>query len=226
MSNPFRVVNSDAYVPSIVLGTDVSDTTCMQNVYYAKEGPVEREEPKLLRGVDTVRPCSWVHAEAPAVEYTFRPSEWMPQAPQRSRADLTRQHRADVRVRRALRDAWCDPARARKDLVAAATIYDSLKDEQGLASAFIAHAQTRLGDANLAMSFAKVRSEVTIPSSSLAREEYSHAHAIFTSLLNTQTKRYDVRRLGSFEEASTNQFFRPRPLQHTAADTMAAAMGG
>jgi hypothetical protein len=77
-----------------------------------------------------------------------------------------------------------------------------------------------------AMSFAKVRSEVTIPSSSLAREEYSHAHAIFTSLLNTQTKRYDVRRLGSFEEASTNQFFRPRPLQHTAADTMAAAMGG
>ena len=60
-----RSVNSDAYVPSIVLGTDVSDTTCMQNVYYAKEGPVEREEPKLLRGVDTVRPCSWVHAEDP-----------------------------------------------------------------------------------------------------------------------------------------------------------------
>jgi hypothetical protein len=110
--------------------------------------------------------------------------------------------------------------------VAAATIYDSLKDEQGLASAFIAHAQTRLGDSNLAISFAKVRSEVTIPSSSLAREEYSHAHAIFTSLLNTQPKRYDVRRLGSFEEASTKQFLRPRPLQHTVADTMAAAMGG
>lgn len=208
-------------IPSVALGTDVTEASCTVNVYYTDEGPVQREEPKQIRGEEAERPRSWVRGETPPVEYTFRPAT-MPPAPRRSKATRAHQRQADVRARRGLRDAWCDPARARKDLLAAATAYNTMKDEQGLANAFIAHAQTRLGDAHLA----ELGSQLSLHSSMLAREEYSHAHAIFTTLLNTQAKRYDTRRIGPFETASTAQRFRPRPLKHTAVDAMSAAIGG
>ena len=62
----------------------------------------------------------------------------------------------------------------------------------------------------------------------LAREEYSSAHAIFTSLLHLQPSTstlYEVSRLERFERAAVEQRMRPYPLKMNALDAYVAAFG-
>lgn len=199
---------------------EVKDATCVVNVHYSKEGPVFSKVPVQSRGQDVERPRAWVRGETPWVEYTYHPPA-LPTPRSPTRKELTHMRQADVRVARALRDAWCDPARARTDLLAAGATYASVGDTQGLANAFIAHAQTRLSDAHLA----EHESRLNISTYALAREEYQSAHAIFTSLLHTEPARYQVRRLDRFQKASIGQRMRPYPLKHTAEDAYIASIG-
>lgn len=203
-------------VPAIV-----REPSMVTSVRYTDEGPRQIRTPALYRGVEMPVERGWIRAEAPPVEYTFQPLAPTPVAePTRRVRNQTK--RADVRMRRALQDAWCDPARARSDLLAAGTAYAELGDSQGLAMAFAAHAQTRLGDANLA----GWKAHLSLNAAGLAREEYSHAHAIFSSLLNTQPVSYKVARHQPYERACIAQRMRPAPLHMTAEDACAASMGG
>ena len=198
----------------------VHDAARVQCTRYGREGPIVSNEPLQSRGVEVPRPRGWIRGQTAPVEYTYRPLE-PPAAPSRTRATLTKRRQADVRVRRALRDAWCDPARARKDVEAAGAVYADIQDEQGLAMAFIAHAQTRLGDMHLS----GMKEGLGLAAIGLACEESSHAHAIYTSLLQTGPLRYDVHRHPAFEKAAIAQRFRPWPLTMTADDAAAASVG-
>ena len=86
--------------------------------------------PTLVRGVPQPEPILWTRGQDPPVEYTNRPL--MPPPPLNlTRAGEKKRKCADARLRRALVDAWRDPARARKDLLAAGTAYADLRDAQG-----------------------------------------------------------------------------------------------
>ena len=207
-------------LPSTTPTPEVHDATSVQCVYYTPEGPVIQDEPLLYRGVEPQRPRGFIRAETAPVEYTYLPAA-PPPPPVASRWTKTKRRQADARVRRALRDAWCDPARARKDCFAAGAVYADLQDGQGMAMAFIAHAQTRLGDANLS----ELAPHLGTTAAGLAREEYSHAHAIYTSLLHSRPTRYDVSRHMPFERAARGQRMRPWPLVMGAEDAKAASIG-
>lgn len=197
------------------------DATSVHSVRYTGEGPVVQEKPLQHRGSEQLGPRGWIRGETAAVEYSYLPLSPPPAPLPQSRKTLTKRRQADVRVRRALRDAWCDPSRARKDLLDAGAKFAEIEDGQGLAMAFIAHAQTRLGDSNLA-GFAP---HLCLSAVNLAREEYSHAHAICTSLLYTRPTTYDGSRHYPFEKAATKQRMRPTPLVMGAEDAKAAAGG-
>ena len=205
---------------STVMGAVVSDATRVQNVYYTKIGPVEQEEPAQYRGSDTLRPCGWIRGQTPPIEYTLKPLASLP-SPQRSKAHRTKQRQADARLRRGLRDAWCDPERARKDAFAAATAYAAINDQQGLATAIVAHAQTRIGQSKLSGLHPYLLTHAAL----LAGEEYSHAHAIYSSLINAYPECYDACRVRPFQAACNRQRFRAHPISFTAADAAAASIG-
>ena len=103
--------------------------------------------PALNRGTPVKEPVLWTRGVTPPVEYTGRPLQ-APPLPTLSKWAKRKQHQADVRLRRALVDAWADPERAQKDLNAAGLVYNELLDAQGLANVFMAHAQTRLANAH------------------------------------------------------------------------------
>ena len=96
--------------------------------------------PALNRGTPVKEPVLWTRGVTPPVEYTGRPLQ-APPLPTLSKWAKRKQHQADVRLRRALVDAWADPERAQKDLNAAGLVYNELLDAQGLANVFMAHAQ-------------------------------------------------------------------------------------
>jgi hypothetical protein len=174
----------------------------------------------MLRGVAVESPPHWTRGSTPPVVYTGRPLE--PALPQRmSSHALRKRHRADVRLRRALVDAWCDPARARRDIHAASDAYASVGDAQGLANAFAAHAQTRIADAYLA----EWGQQLSLPASSMAQEEYVQAHALYTTLLETSATHYETARQKPVHKAAVAQRMRPYPLNLDAEDACAAVLG-
>ena len=209
----------------------------------------------LHRGVPVEMPRQWTRGQTPTVEYTYRPLD-PPTPPKLSRAAEKKKRGADARLRRALVDAWRDPARARSDLLAAGVAYADLGDGQGahtatvefylrrewfhtrlttcplllslllcvcagLANAFQAHAQTRLADAHLA----EWGEQLRLPASNMAREEYSHAHAIVSSILDSHPAHYSARRQISVHRVAVDQTMRPFPLKLNAEDARAADMG-
>ena len=93
------------------------DATSVHSVRYTGEGPVVQEKPLQHRGSEQLGPRGWIRGETAAVEYSYLPLSPPPAPLPQSRKTLTKRRQADVRVRRALRDAWCDPSRARKDLL-------------------------------------------------------------------------------------------------------------
>ena len=93
----------------------------------------------MFRGVPIVEPPKWTRGQTPAVEYTNRPLN-PPEPPKLSRPSERKRKGADARLRRALIDAWRDPARARSDLHAAGAAYADLDDAQGASATFyLAH---------------------------------------------------------------------------------------
>ena len=84
----------------------------------------------LHRGVPVVPPPKWTRGQTPWVEYTNRPLQPSP-GPRLTKAGENKKRQADARLRRALIDAWRDPARARQDLLAAGNAYADLRDPQG-----------------------------------------------------------------------------------------------
>ena len=67
--------------------------------------------PALNRGTPVKEPVLWTRGVTPPVEYTGRPLQ-APPLPTLSKWAKRKQHQADVRLRRALVDAWADPERA------------------------------------------------------------------------------------------------------------------
>ena len=174
----------------------------------------------LYRGVEIPEPQSWIRGQTPFVQYTHKPIE--PPPPRTlTRAGVNKQRRADARLRRAMVDVWCDPARARKDLLAAGSAYADLRDAQGLANAFVAHAQTRVADAHLA----EWDRQLTLPASNMAREEYAQAHKLFSALLDGMPRHYSAPRQVPVHAVTTGQRMRPYPLQMNADDAKPAALG-
>lgn len=200
-----------------------------------------------VRGVPVERPPQWTRGITPSVIYTGRPLE-PPPARKLTKAGELKQRMADARVRRALVDAWRDPSRARKvrvtasvpqdavavphgknharvmswqDLMAAGTMYADLRDAQGLANAFVAHAQTRLADAYLA----EWDEQLSVPASNMAREEYAHAHVLYSSLLDVDATMYSAKRQVSVHAVAVGQEGRPVPLTLKAEDARVAAAG-
>lgn len=174
----------------------------------------------LFRGVEIPEPQTWMRGQTPFVEYTHKPDE--PPLPRKlTKAGLSKQRRADARLRRAMVDAWCDPARARKDLLAAGSAYADLRDAQGLANAFVAHAQTRIADAHLA----EWDSQLSLPASNMAREEYAQAHKLFSALLDDMPRHYSAPRQHPVHAVTTGQRMRPYPLSLSADDAKPASIG-
>ena len=212
--------------------------------------------PALNRGTPVKEPVLWTRGVTPPVEYTGRPLQ-APPLPTLSKWAKRKQHQADVRLRRALVDAWADPERAQKDLNAAGLVYNELLDAQGLANVFMAHAQTRLANAHhvgwgqqvctrhlsllslyytvhlfspiadisLRLLFSCVRSQLSVPESNMAHEEYTHAHVLYTALLDTRPIDYSPKRQVSVHKVAVDQFMRPIPLHFDAEDTRAADQG-
>ena len=79
-----------------------------------------------------------------------------------------------------------------------------------------------LGECHLAQ---RGSPSLDLAATTLAREEYAHAHAIFTSLLQVQPNDFEVSRQKAAEKATLGQRFRPMPLTMTAADARAAMLG-
>jgi hypothetical protein len=197
----------------------------------------------MVRGVPVEKRETWIRAHTPFVEYTGGPLAASP-APTLTKSMERRKRAADVRLRRALSDAWCEPSRARRDLLAAGVAFADLGDAQGvrssdvnaailasdrqhtlwlcagLANAFVAHAQTRVADAYMA----QWGQQLSIPASNMAREEFAHAHQLYTSLLEVEPTHYSARRQRSVHKASIGQRMRPVPLRFTADDTRVAIM--
>ena len=67
--------------------------------------------------------------------------------------------------------------------------YAALSDAQGMANAFVAHAEARCADAY----YAGHTGDLTLPACERARAEYTHAAALFGALLK-QPDRYDLPR--------------------------------
>ena len=167
----------------------------------------------LFRGVEMPEPVLWMRAETDWVDYTHKPS--VPPPPRKlTKVGLTKQRRADARLRRAMVDAWCDPERARKDLLAAGSAYADLRDAQGLANAFVTHAQTRLADAHLA----ERGSQLSLPATSMAHEEYAQAHTLYTTLLEDVPRHYSKERQRSVHAVAVGQRMRPHPIKLDAND--------
>ena len=173
-----------------------------------------------IRGVEVPPPQTWTRGQTLAVEYTGRPLD-PPRPMGLTRAGKNKQRQADARLRRALVDAWCDPERARKDLLAAGSAYASLRDAQGLANAFVAHAQTRLADAHLA----DWGEQLSLPASNLAREEYAQAHTLYSTLLDNVPKHYSKERQCGVHAVARFQRMRANPLSLSADDARAADLG-
>ena len=173
-----------------------------------------------FRGVEQPEPITWMRGDTPWVEYTNKPSE-PPQPRRLSKVGLAKQRRADARLRRAMVDAWCDPERARKDLLAAGSTYADLHDAQGLANAFVTHAQTRLADAHLAGWDA----QLSLPASNMAHEEYAQAHKLYSTLLDEMPRHYGKERQRSVHTVAVGQRMRPNQLRLNADDAKLAAMG-
>ena len=91
----------------------------------------------------------------------------------------------------------------------------------GLANAFVAHAQTRLADAYLA----EWSQQLSLPASNMAREEYAHAHALYTALLEKGPTRYSPTRQKSVHAVAVGQRMRPIPLRLDVEDARSADMG-
>ena len=174
----------------------------------------------MLRGVPIEQPVTWTRGLTPAVEYTGRPLE-PPATPQLSRAATRKKRAADARLRRALVDAWCDPARAQRDLLAAGAAYASLRDAQGMANAYMAHAQTRLADAHLA----DWSEQLSLPASNMAHEEYLQAHKLYSRMLHLQPTMYSASRQKPIHAVCKGQRMRPFPLNLDTEDARAADMG-
>lgn len=173
-----------------------------------------------VRGVDVIDEPRWTRGVEPWVTYTSRPLQ-PPEPFPRTPSEERRVRQADVRLRRALRDAWCDPSRARRDLNVAGGHYKALHDAQGLANTFIAHAQTRLADANLA----ELSDQQSLPAANMAREEYAHGHRVFAALLQRAPAHYSYPRQSAVHRACTGQFMRPVPLRLDPEDARAAEVG-
>ena len=94
------------------------------------------EHPKVAPGV-------YYDGEYSASYNNLSAVSWCP----RDKRDLRRLQRADVLTRRAVLDAWVDPARAQRDLAASSRVYAQPHDVQGMANACIAHADSRRGSA-------------------------------------------------------------------------------
>lgn len=133
--------------------------------------------------------------------------------------------RADARVRRALVDAWVDPERAQRDLLAAGAVYARTRDSQGLANAYMAHAQTHVSRAHMARP--RVGPVLSLPATRTAKREYSFAADIYTHLLEARNiGEYSVSRQKAVHTATKGQRMRPMPLFLEAVDARAAALGG
>ena len=174
----------------------------------------------MFRGVPVEEPVSWTRGQTPFVEYTGR-SLAPPPPPKLTRAALRKRRQADARMRRALVDAWSDPLRAQRDLLAAGIAYADMGDTQGLANAFMAHAQTRLSNAHLA----GWDQQLSLPASNMAREEYARAHVLYSELLETRPTGYSAQRQKPVHQVAVGQRMRPIPLRLDAADAYAADMG-
>ena len=126
-------------------------------------------------------------------------------------------------MRRALIDAWCDPERAQRDLLAAGAYYASERDSQGLANAYLAHAQTHIANAHMAGQ----GPVLSLPATITSKREYSFAADIFTFLLEDgNIDRYSLSRQKCVHKATIGQRMRPMPLSMEASDARAAALGG
>lgn len=95
-----------------------------------------------------------------------------------------------------------------------------------MANAFVAHAQTRLASAHLG----EVGKQLSLPASNMAREEYAHAHVLYSAMLNATSNapystRYSAARQVSVHKVAVGQRGRPLPLTLTAEDARVAALG-
>ena len=59
----------------------------------------------------------------------------------------------------------------------------------------------------------------------MAHEEYTHAHVLYTALLDTRPIDYSPKRQASVHKVAVDQFMRPIPLHFDAEDARAADMG-
>eukprot|EP00965_Chrysotila_dentata_P212670 6187171-Pleurochrysis_carterae.AAC.3 len=138
-----------------------------------------------------------------------------------NRADHRRLRHADVRLRRALQTAWVDPETAQGDLCAATAIYAELQDPQGMAHAYVAHADARRGVFYLGSIQANCLPNLApVTTAAHAGIEYSLANRTFTGL-----QRYDTRR-GRAAQAAMKAAKRPVPLSLNARDFSTAILGG
>ena len=196
-----------------------------------------REAVRAARGGDLESPkrhreCAfrgmaevWTRAATEPVTYSFSPMR----APAGDAGPPLTAHkrRADARLRRATTDAWCDPERAKKDLLATGTYYAASRDSQGLANAYMAHAQTHSAIAYMAAVDGHRAPELSLPATQTSRKEYSFAADIYTHLLEDRNvAQYSVARQRSVHRASIGQRMRPAPIFLDAGDARAAVMGG
>lgn len=125
-----------------------------------------------------------VRPTEPGTYYTYAPVPVVVDQPM-DRARARALHQADVRLRRAVRAAWTDPSLARQDCLAVGAQYAALQDAQGMANAFIAHAEAQCADAcyaGLARLDKHGKPTFGAQSHSRAKEEYLHATSLYSAL--------------------------------------------
>ena len=85
----------------------------------------------------------------------------------------------------------------------------------------MAHAQTRLADASMV----GWGEQLSLPASNMAREEYAHAHVLYSSLLDTRPTQYSPQRQVSVHKAAIGQNMRPIPITLDVNDARIAEAG-
>lgn len=136
---------------------------------------------------------------APGVVYTHAPSvpadQMAPPSPL-SKSARAKQRHADAALRRAAGMAWKDPKLSTGESKKAAPVFAALRDPQGLAGAFVAHAEARCAHAHHAH-HAGVQCSQNF---SKARDEYAQAVALYR-MLASSPELYDWPRQKRFHEA-------------------------
>lgn len=85
----------------------------------------------------------------------------------------------------------------------------------------MAHAQTRLADAHLA----EWDTQLSLPASNMAREEYAQASSLYETLLDNMPAHYSAARQKPVHKVAVGQRMRPNALRLDASDSKPAELG-